>query len=446
MVYRVYVEKKKGLEHYRDNFNNIIVIKNASSGYENAEPIILQSHIDMVCEKEPDCTKDMSKDAIDLKINGDFITADGTTLGADDGIGAAYTLAILDDDTLMHPRIEAVFTVDEEIGMLGAFEIDVTPLKAKRMLNLDGGCEKIFTVSCAGGITSKSTFSIAREDYKGTALKVTISGLSGGHSGVKIIDGGANSNSLMGRLLNTLSNKCSLRLAHIEGGFKDNAIPAQTSAVIVCDNVISCKEFIKEFETTLKKEYTITDPELNISVAECDYIKPFDNESSNKIMLFLNLAPNGVQVMSSQIKNLVQTSLNFAITNTANDSFEAVISVRSSVESQKYMMVDKLSQLTSYLGGINELWGDYPGWEFKTDSDFRNLMSEVYTEKFGFEPGVEAVHAGLECGLFSGRISGLDCISYGPDMFDIHTPRERLSVSSTKRVWEYLIEALRRMK
>lgn len=444
--YIVSFAKSKGLEYYKDKLNNVIVIKNASSGYENAEPIILQSHIDMVCEKESDCTKDMSKDAIDLKIDGDFITADGTTLGADDGIGAAYTLAILDDDTLMHPRIEAVFTVDEEIGMLGAFEIDVTPLKAKRMLNLDGGSEKIFTVSCAGGITFKSSFSVKREKYNGKSIKISISGLSGGHSGVKIIDGGANSNSLMGRLLSILSNECNIRLAHVEGGFKDNAIAVETTAVIVCDDVTSCMETVVKIEKIFKNEYSVTDPDLTISAMECEDIIPFDKQNSDKIIFFLNIVPNGVQTMSAQIDNLVQTSLNFAITNTLADTFEAVISIRSSVESQKYMLVDKLSLFTSYLGGKKETWGDYPGWEFKPDSDFRNLMSDVFVKKFEFEPQVEAVHAGLECGLFSGKIQDLDCITYGPDMFDIHTPRERLSISSAKKVWEYIVECLKQMK
>lgn len=444
--YIVSFAKSKGLEYYKDKLNNVIVIKEASKGYENSEPIIFQAHIDMVCEKESDCTKDMSKDAIDLKIDGDFISAEGTTLGADDGIGAAYILALLDDDTLMHPRIEAVFTVDEEIGMLGAFEIDVSPLKAKRMLNLDGGSEKKFTVSCAGGITSKSSFSVNREKYNGKSIKISISGLSGGHSGVKIIDGGANSNSLMGRLLTILSNECNVRLAHVEGGFKDNAIAVETNAVIVCDDYASCRETIIKTEKIFKNEYCVTDPHLTVSVEECEDIIPFDKQSSDKIIFFLNILPNGVQTMSVQIDNLVQTSLNFAITNTLDDAFEAVISIRSSVESQKYMLSDKLELITSYLGGKSEIWGDYPGWEFKAKSDFRNLMSDVFTRKFGFEPQIEAVHAGLECGLFSGKIQDLDCITYGPDMFDIHTPRERLSISSTKKVWEYIVECLKQMK
>lgn len=438
--------KNKGLEYYQDKMNNVIIIKEASFGYEKSDPIILQSHIDMVCEKDLHIKKDMSLESIDLKHEGDLVSAIGTTLGADNGIGVALTLAVLNDNTLSHPRIEAVFTVDEEIGMLGAFGIDVSPLKGKKLLNLDSGNEKIFTVSCAGGITSKSSFSVKREEYKGTALKITISGLSGGHSGVKIIDGGANSNFLMGRLLAGLSNEYNLRLAHIEGGFKDNAICVETSAVVVCTEADKCINKISAIEKIFKNEYSVTDPDLKVVVSQCDYLCPFNEPTSKKIILFLNTVPNGVQTMSSQIDNLVQTSLNFAITNTTADSFEAVISIRSSVESQKAMLADKLYYLTQYLGGNVETWGDYPGWEFKTDSDFRNLMSKVFCEQFGNEPNIEAIHAGLECGLFSGRIPGLDCISYGPDMWDVHTPRERLSVSSTQRVWNLLVELLKRMK
>ncbi len=438
--------KEKGFEYYQDKMNNVIIIKEASSGYENSQPLIIQAHIDMVCEKESGCTKDMSKEGIDLKCEGDLIFAEGTTLGADDGIGVAYALAVLDAQNLSHPRIEAVFTVDEEIGMLGAFDIDVSKLKGKRMLNLDCGEEKTFIVSCAGGITSKSTFNIKREEYEGTALNIKISGLSGGHSGVMINRGGANSNSLMGRLLCDISKKCEFRLSKIEGGFKDNAIPALTSATIICRDKNECVSAITKLEEALKNEYSVTDPELKISVYECEYELPLCRQDSDKVILFLNIAPNGVQTMSSQIKDLVQTSLNFAITSSFKDKIECIFSVRSSVDSQKYMIADKLNQLTVFLGGGVETFGDYPGWEFKQNSEFRNTFSRVFKNKLGYEPKIEAVHAGLECGLFSGKIPGLDAISYGPDMWDIHTPRERLSISSSQRVWELIVELLKELK
>ncbi len=444
--YLVCFAKERGLEHYRDKMNNVIIKKKASSGYEESEPFIIQAHMDMVCEKEASCTKDMSKEGIDLIVDGDLITANGTTLGADDGIGVAYALAVLDASELSHPPIEAVFTVDEEIGMLGAFELDVSILKGKRMLNIDAGSETSITVSCAGGVTSKSTFEIKREDFPGAALNLKISGLEGGHSGVMIHKGGANSNSLMGRLLWDISKDNDVRLASVEGGFKDNAIPVETNAVIVCKNPDDCKAAIEKVEKEYKNEYSVTDPELKISIEECEYIKPLCPDDSKKIILFLNAAPNGVQQMSSRIKDLVQTSLNFAITSSFDDKIECVISARSSVDSQKYMVIDKLYQLTSFLGGSSETWGDYPGWEFKDNSKFRDTFCKVFKNKFGCEPKIEAIHAGLECGLFSGRIEGLEAISYEPYMWDVHTPRERLSISSTQKVWELLVDLLSELK
>lgn len=444
--YLVCFAKERNLEYYQDKMNNVIIKKEASTGYENSQPLIIQAHVDMVCEKDAGCTKDMSKEGIDLIVDGDFISADGTTLGADDGIGVSYALAVLDASDLSHPPIEAVFTVDEEIGLLGAFELDVSVLKGKRMLNVDSGSEDIITVSCAGGITSKSTFEIKREDFPGIALNLKISGLEGGHSGVRIHRGGANSNSLMGRLLWDISKDNDVRLASVEGGFKDNAIPVETNAVLVCKNPDACKAVAENVEKAYKNEYSVTDPELKISIEECEYVKPLSKEDSDRIIFFLNIAPNGVQQMSSRIKDLVQTSLNFAITSSSDDKIECVISVRSSVDSQKYMLADKLYHITSYLGGSAHTCSDYPGWEFKDKSEFRDTFCRVFKNKFGFEPKMEAIHAGLECGLFSGRIEGLEVMTYEPIMYDIHTPRERLSISSTKRVWELLVELLKELK
>jgi len=444
--YLVSFAKEKGLEYYQDKLDNVIIIKEASQGYENSEALIMQAHIDMVCEKEPGNLKDMSKEPIELVVNDDLISAKGTTLGADDGIGASYILAVLNDNSLVHPKIEAVFTVDEEIGMLGAFDIDVSKLTGKRMLNLDGGDEKIFTVSCAGGITLKSTFCLNREEYTGNALKIKISGLSGGHSGVMIGEGGANSNSLSGRLLSMLFKDTDIRLCNIEGGFKDNAIPVETIITVVTSNTAECADIILKAQDIFKNEYSVTDPGLYISYSECEYSVPFDYESTKNVIYLLNIAPNGVQKMSSHIKDLVETSLNFAILKCNDNYLEATFSVRSSTDSQKYMVIDILKNLTECLDGTTEISGDYPGWEFKAESEFRNLVTKVYVDKFGFEPETEAVHAGLECGLFSGMIEGLDALSYGPNMWDIHTPAERLSISSTARAWEFIKELLKNLK
>lgn len=444
--YLVSFAKEKRLVHYQDKLGNVIIVKEASNGYENSQSLIMQAHIDMVCEKEIDNTKDMSKEAVELVVNDDLISAKGTTLGADDGIGVAYILAVLNDDSLVHPKIEAIFTVDEEIGMLGAFGIDVSKLTGKKMLNLDCGDEKIFTVSCAGGITLKSIFNFNREEYKGSTLNIKISGLSGGHSGVMIGKGGANSNNLSGRLLSMLLNEVDIRLCNIEGGFKDNAIPVETSITIVTTNPVKCADIISKAKCIFKSEYSVTDPELYVMYNECEYCVPFDSESTKKAIYLLSIAPNGVQKMSSHINDLVETSLNFAILNCKNNNLEATFSVRSSTNSQKDMMIDKLKNLIESLGGTTEISGDYPGWEFKEESEFRNLVTKIYVDKFGFEPKMEAVHAGLECGLFSGMIKGLDALSYGPDMWDVHTPLERLSISSTARVWEFIKELLKNLK
>jgi len=444
--YLVSFAKGRNLLYYKDDINNVIIIKDASKGYESVEPIIIQSHIDMVCEKTSDCSKDMSKESIELIFDDEFISAKNTTLGADNGIGVAFTLALMDDDTLFHPRIEAVFTVDEEIGLIGASHLDVSPLNGKKMINLDSGDEKTFTVSCAGGVTFKGNLLLGREYYNGTALKITLKGLTGGHSGVKIGDGGANSNILAGRLLNMISQKCDFRISFIEGGLKDNAIPVETSFILITDDVLACKSIIHEAEGIFKKEYSFTDPSLNISLEESKFAVPFDKSSTAKIINLLTISPNGVQSMSQQIEGLVQTSLNFACISCKDDILDVTFSIRSSVETQKIMLLDKLKNIISYLGGTFEIYGDYPGWEYKEVSPFRDLICEVFKDKFSFEPNIEGIHAGLECGLFSQKIKDLDCISYGPDMWDIHTPKERLSVKSVQNVWELLCEFLKRLK
>ncbi len=435
--------KDKKLEYYRDSMNNIIVKKIAHPMYEKSEPVILQGHIDMVCEKEPDCKKDMENEGLDLIADGDFISAKGTTLGADNGIAVAYILAILADEDMMHPPIEAVFTVDEEIGLLGAFGIDVSPLRGKRMLNLDIECEDEITVSCAGGINARVKIPMSRAGFSGEAVEIIISSLSGGHSGVMIKNGGANSHVLMSRLLLALSKETDIRIADINGVYKDNVIPPRTSAVILAKDKDKIYKITDKMREILKKEYSVTDPDLELVVIDTDYISPLDTDSHNKLMHFMSLIPNGVQVMSPDIEGLVQTSLNFASAKLSDTSFEATISVRSSVSSQKQMLTDRITELAEFLGGTAELYGDYPGWEYNPNSVFRDAFIASCTSILGKKPRIEAIHAGLECGLFCEKIPGLDCISYGPNIYDIHTPEESLSISSTQNVWKVLVEFLK---
>lgn len=439
--------KERGLEHYQDELNNVIIIKEATSGYEAAEPVILQGHMDMVCEQAADCTKDMETEGLDLAVEGDVVYAIGTTLGGDDGIAVAMALAILDADDLAHPRLEAVFTVDEEIGMLGADGIDVSMLKARRMLNLDSEEEGVFTVSCAGGNETQSNLPLEREAFEGTVLTVTVGGLAGGHSGVEIHKGLGNSSLLMGRVLCAAAAKAELRLARVDGGLKDNAIPRETTAVLVTRNAEAVLEVCREMDAAFKNEYCVTDPAVFVKAeaAESDTV-PMNEESTRRVICFLSCVPAGIQAMSADVPGLVQTSLNLGILKTEEDRLIGVNCVRSSVDSQKQMLVDRLTCLTEQLGGTVEVRGDYSGWQYSQVSPLRDLLTEVFTEQYGHAPKIEALHAGVECGIFAGKLPGLDCVSIGPDLTEIHTCREKLYIGSVQRLWAMVLETLKRMK
>ncbi len=437
----------RGLEVHQDSMGNVIIIKEASAGYEQAEPVIFQGHMDMVCEKAPGCTKDMETEGLDLATDGDTVYAEGTTLGGDDGIAVAMALAILDDPEIRHPRFEAVFTVDEEIGMLGAVDIDVSPLKGRRMLNLDSENEGVFTVSCAGGNISRCVLPLTRAPFDGTVLRLTVGGLQGGHSGVEIDKGRGNSNMLMGRVLCAVSKVTDMRLICVDGGLKDNAIAQETVAVISAADVNAVKTVCAQMQDALKNEYRSTDAGVFTDVGETEAdLLPMDAAGTHNTVCLLACAPNGIQAMSHEIDGLVQTSLNLGVLKTEEQQLSASFCVRSSVETQKQMLVDRLTCLMSALGGSVEVSGDYPGWEFQKDSALRDLMAEVYTEQYGQSPRIEAIHAGVECGMFAGKLPGLDCVSFGPDLTEIHTFRERMHIASVQRTWKLVVEVLRRMK
>ncbi|MGM9629343.1 aminoacyl-histidine dipeptidase [Butyricicoccus sp.] len=437
----------RGLEVHQDSMGNVIIIKEASAGYEQAEPVIFQGHMDMVCEKAPGCTKDMETEGLDLATDGDTVYAEGTTLGGDDGIAVAMALAILDDPEIQHPRFEAVFTVDEEIGMLGAVDIDVSPLKGRRMMNLDSENEGVFTVSCAGGNISRCVLPLTRAPFDGTVLRLTVGGFQGGHSGVEIDKGRGNSNMLMGRVLCAVNKATDMRLICVDGGLKDNAIAQETVAVISAADVDAVKTVCAQMQDALKNEYRSTDAGVFTDVGETEAdLLPMDAASTHNTVCLLACAPNGIQAMSHEIDGLVQTSLNLGVLKTEEQQLSASFCVRSSVETQKQMLVDRLSCLMSALDGSVEVSGDYPGWEFQKDSALRDLMAEVYTEQYGEAPKIEAIHAGVECGMFAGKLPGLDCVSFGPDLTEIHTFRERMHIASVQRTWKLVVEVLRRMK
>ena len=437
----------RGLEHWQDAANNVVIIGKATPGYENAETIILQGHLDMVCEKAADCEKDMTREGLDLAIDGDYVYAKGTTLGGDDGIAVAMALAILDDASIPHPRIEAVFTTDEEIGMVGAEAMDMSALKGRKLLNIDSEVEGILTVSCAGGNMSLCTLPVSRAAFAGTALSVTVDGLRGGHSGVEIDKGRANASVLCGRVLWEIGRKTDMRLVSVAGGLKDNAIPAAATAQVVVADEQAARAAASDLERALQNEFRVTDPAVRVTVQAAKNTEtPMDEDSTARAVCVLTCMPNGIQTMSADIAGLVQTSLNLGVLNTRSDCLQASFCVRSSVATEKEMLKNRLVCLMEQLGGTVTFAGDYPAWEYKADSALRELMTAVFREQYGRDPKIEAIHAGLECGLFSGKLPGLDCVSIGPDMHDIHTPRERLSIASTQRVWKYVLEVLKRSK
>lgn len=439
--------RERGLEAYQDQLNNVIIIKEATAGYENAPAVILQGHMDMVCEKAPDCEKDMEKEGLDLAVDGDTVYARGTTLGGDDGIAVAMALALLDADDIPHPRLEAVFTVDEEIGMLGAVGMeDVSMLRGRRMLNLDSEVEGVFTVSCAGGNLTKCTLPVRRETFGAEFLTVTVGGLRGGHSGVEIDKGLGNACMLLGCVLTACGRETALRLVSVSGGLKDNAIPREASAVVAAADAREIRAVCARLDAELKNEYRTTDPEVFVSVRDGGAGLPMDEDSTRRILAFLTCAPNGIQAMSADIPSLVQTSLNLGILTTGDETVDASFCVRSSVDSQKQMLVERLECLTETLGGSVGVFGDYSGWEYRSDSPLRELLVEVFTEQYGHAPKIEAIHAGVECGIFAGKLPGLDCVSMGPDLTEIHTCRERLHIASVQRLWAMVLETLKRMK
>ena len=440
--------KELGLKYRQEACNNVIIWKNGSCGYENAAPIILQGHIDMVCAKTEDCTKDMTRDGLDVMTDGEWVWADKTSLGGDNGIAVAMILAILSDETLPHPPIEAVFTVDEEVGMDGAFALDCSDLKGKKLLNLDSEEEGVFTVSCAGGVRLDCALELKQERADGmTGYRVTISGLKGGHSGAEIDKGRGNANLLMGRVLYAVGARTPLRLVSVAGGLKDNAIPRESRAVIAVADAAAAQAAIADMDAALRHEYAAADPDVSVRVDAAQAQQPpMDEASTQRAVCMLCCLPNGIQAMSRDIPGLVQTSLNLGILTTDADTVQASFCVRSSVSTQKEMLVARLRCLMAQLGGTVAVSGDYPAWEYRKDSPLRERMVAVFREQYGRDPKVEAIHAGVECGLFAGKLPGLDCVSFGPDLTEIHTCRERMHIASVQRVWRYTLEVLRRCK
>lgn len=442
--------KEHNLVWYQDENNNVVIVKEASAGYEAAEPIIIQGHMDMVCEKEKGVDIDFEKDGLKLYIDGDFLKAEGTTLGGDDGIAVAYALALLDSQEIAHPKLEVVITVDEEIGMLGADAIDLSMLTGHTMLNIDSDVEGSFLTGCAGGMAVNVTLPIKRVMQSGEKVALTITGLEGGHSGSEIDKEHGNANILMGRLLRALFEETPFGIISLAGGLKDNAIPREcvTELLVPQENVNLVKEIADKLDIELKKEFMTADPSVCIEFEDLGKKEEsiLDFGSVSRVIFYLRSVPNGVQHMSQVMHGMVETSLNLGIMELKEDALHTVTSIRSSVGTRKADLLDRITAIVELLGGEAEVEGDYPAWEYKQDSSLRPQIAKVYKQLYGKDPVFETIHAGLECGLLSEKIKNLDCVSFGPDNFDIHTPKERLSISSTGRVWDFIVEFLRQAK
>lgn len=445
--------KSLGLECIQDAALNIIIKKPASIGYENAPAVIIQGHMDMVCEKNSDKEHDFEKDPINLVVKGDYIYADRTTLGADDGIAVAYAMNLLEDNTIEHPAIEVLLTTDEEAGMSGAMALQPHYINGKIVLNLDSEEEGKLLVSCAGGIRTKSILPIEWIDKKNDtiAYNIVIRGLKGGHSGMEIHLGRGNSNKLMGRLLKNIDKELDFNLVSLNGGSKNNAIPRESSSIITVSQkderkLLDIKRRVCE---ELKNEFSKKDPNLRVHLLEVEESvdKVFSDDSTKKAVDLLYMYPNGVNTVSSDIQGLTESSTNLGVVTTLENSIEYDSTARSSVSSLKDEIVTRSKCITEILGGKLVTESSYPEWPYKTDSKIREVCKDVYERMYEKTPEIVAIHAGVECGLFKEKLGNdVDMISFGPDIIDIHTPNEHISISSVERCYEYLLEVLKEIK
>lgn len=444
--YLVAFAREQGIRYRQDELNNVVMFGDGTCGMENHAPVILQGHMDMVCEKDADCPINMDTDGLNIDRDGAWIFAHGTTLGGDNGIAVAYILALLADKTLPHPPIEAIITVDEEVGMEGAAGIDLSDFTGRTMINLDSEDEGIFTVSCAGGARSTVHFPVERRVVYGPCVKLTVEGLRGGHSGVEIHKNLANANKVMGEFLGRIQKLMPLCITKLSGGAKDNAIPRSCQATLIPlgINIERINDIAAELQAEIRANFD--EPDAVIRGDDVDALggNALTTQCSAQVIALLNAAPNGVQTMSRDIEGLVQTSLNLGVME-LKEELTMTFAVRSSVNREKEELLRKLQDLAAFYGGSTTEMGDYPAWEYKKDSILRDTMVKTYGEMFGKEPQVVAIHAGLECGLLSEKLPGLDCVSIGPDMRDIHTSREKLHIGSTRRTWEFLMEVLKKL-
>lgn len=447
--YLVRFAKARDLEVHQDAIYNVIIIKEASEGYESEAPIILQGHMDMVCETAPGCTKDMSREGLDLVVDGDYISAKGTTLGGDDGVAVAYALALLDDETLSHPRLEFVCTVAEEVGMDGAHAIDCSPLKGHLLLNMDSENEGVVLAGCAGGGSAKVRLPAERAGSPWERVTLQVTGLTGGHSGTEINKGRASSVAILGRVLREAAEQTGLRLLAMTNGSKDNAISREGAALVAVENRQVFAGAVRQSEAAIAAEVHVADPKLTIAVTNGRPVAGVSPEAdvlsaaaTRRALTLMAALPAGVQRMSDNVAGLVETSLNWGVATLDGNGLLMRAALRSSVGTAYQALAAKARWIAEAFGARVQMSGEYPAWEWVENSVLRDKMARIYRDMFGKELVIEAIHAGVECGLLAGKIANLDAISMGPNILDIHTPQERLSISSTKRMYDFIVKII----
>ena len=443
--YLIEFARDNELKVVKEECGNVIIYKPGSDGNEAKQPIILQGHMDMVAVSDPDCEIDITKDPLKLTVDGDWLTAEKTSLGGDDGIAIAYMLAILADNTLAHPPIEAVFTVDEEVGMNGAAGLDTFNLHSKRMINLDNEEEGVLITSCAGGAHIVSSTPVEWKERAANSYEIRVTGLKGGHSGTEIDKNRISAATIIARFLAQLK-LVRTRIIDVNFGEKDNAIASSGYIKFICSapkqDVIEVVDFYAE---VMKEEFASREPDLNFEfniLGEMENVKALHKADSERIMDMLLALPQGISSMSGDIPGLVETSCNIGIVRLEEDGLKTTVSVRSSSDSSKQALCDKVIAVVALAGGESKQCGEYPAWEYKRDSKLRDHMAAVYEKMYGKAPVMTAIHAGVECGIFADKMIQLDCISIGPDMEGVHTTGEKLSISSAERTYDYLLEVI----
>lgn len=444
--YLVDFAKRRGLPAIQDEANNVLIRKPASPGYENAAPMALQCHMDIVCEKRPDVLHDFAKDPIRMRVEDGMLIANGTTLGADDGFGMCYILAVLEDESLRHPALEGVFTVDEERGMTGMQQFDLSQLTARRMINLDSDEEGVMSASCAGGVSYTLRVPVTMQPSAETKpFRLSLEGLCGGHSGVDIAKERGNSALLLARVLSRLADTVAVGLADIICAGKTNAIPRDAYATIHLReaDIAAAQASVEETAQIIGREYAVTEPGLKIALLPAAHSGPvLDDASLRRALAAFLLVPNGAFSFNPSLPGVLDSSSNLGVVSMDENMLLLRGLARSNTNSKIDANVEKLQALAMLLGAELETDSPYPAWEFREDSALRELCNEVYHEMYNGKMEIAAIHGGLECALVAGKLPEMDMVSFGPDILDAHTPQERMNVDSFVRLWNYILRVL----